>query len=63
MFAIKPCKCKTKPLKQNMRNKGKAKFSESLNNYTAFRESVENQMQQRISTNVAPKAKPRFQIA
>ena len=61
MFKLnKQCTCK--PLRQHAINKGKSKFSESLNNYNTLRDAIDNQMRQRINTTVAPKQPPRFQI-
>ena len=56
----KPCKCK--PLRQHAINKGKSKFTESLNNYNILRDAIDNQMRRRINITVAPKQPPRFQI-
>jgi len=61
MFSFKS-KQVTRPMRQQMKNKGKAKFSESLNNYNALREVVENQLRRRVEA-VAPKRARRFQIA
>ena len=48
-----------KPVEVNkLKNPGKAKFSESLNNYTIVREKVENEMRQvRSSTQEQPNKK------
>ena len=42
----------SKPHKAQLRNPGKARFSESLNNYNAVRENVEHELQR--STRSAP---------
>ena len=44
---------KSKPHKAQLRNPGKAKFSESLNNYNTVRENVENELQ-RSTRSSAP---------
>jgi hypothetical protein len=52
-----------KPMRQHMRNIGKARFAQSLNNYNALKETIDNQLQRRIDLNVAAKPKQRFEIA
>jgi len=51
-----------KPMRQQMRNIGKSRFTQSINNYNSLREAIDNQMQHRIDFNVAAKPRPRFQI-
>jgi len=52
-----------KPMRQQLRNIGKARFAQSLNNYNALKEAIDNQLQRRVDLHVAARPKPRFEIA
>ena len=67
MINIKPNKIKLNnylpvDMKNKLTNKGKSKIGESLNNYNALREAIDNEMQYKVKVDEKKKTLSKFKI-
>jgi hypothetical protein len=49
-------------MKNKLTNKGKSKIGESLNNYNALREAIDNEMQYKVKVDEKKKTLSKFKI-